>query len=127
MAHVPQGSVRSDGGPVLRPQPFGAAYRLGASVRLDHPPSGTTDCAALLLFDADARARTGYAVRLRELTGVPYVGLLRREDGHETLRCTFNLSGDPAPFQPSGRRLLDTGNIEPDTLGSYAAIIEEIA
>jgi len=70
---------------VLRPQPFGAAYRLGASVRLDHPPSGTTDCAALLLFDADARARTGYAVRLRELTGVPYVGLLRREDGHETV------------------------------------------
>jgi alpha-glucosidase len=50
-----------------------------------------------------------------------------RGNGGARLRCTFNLSGEPAPFQPSGRRLLATGNIEPDTLGSYAAIIEEIA
>lgn len=50
-----------------------------------------------------------------------------RENGQETLRCTFNLSGNLAPFQPSGRRLMDTGNIEADTLGPYAAAFEEIA
>jgi hypothetical protein len=85
MTDVPHGSVRSDGRPVLVPRPLGSAYRLGASVRLDHPPSGTADCAALVLFETDASARTGYAVRLRELTGVPYVGLLRREGGEETV------------------------------------------
>ena len=55
-------------------------YRLRAEVRLDHPPSGTPDCWAELLVDASALpdgAIEGYAVRLRELTGVPYVGLLR--------------------------------------------------
>jgi alpha-glucosidase len=50
-----------------------------------------------------------------------------RVNGSETLRCAFNLSGDPAPFQPSGRRLLATGDIEGDTLGPYAAVVEEIA
>jgi len=85
MAGGSRGVMRSDGPSVMLPQPLGAAYRLSASVRLDHPPSGTVDCAALLLFDVDVSASTGYAVRLRELTGVPYVGLLRREDGQETV------------------------------------------
>lgn len=59
------------------------AYRVGADIRLDHPPSGATDCSANLLFDVDDRATTGYAVRLRERTGVPYVGLVRLEQGSE--------------------------------------------
>jgi alpha-glucosidase len=50
-----------------------------------------------------------------------------RTDGAERLRCTFNLSVTKAPFQPSGLRLLGTGNIEADTLGPCAAIVEEIA
>jgi hypothetical protein len=43
------------------------------------------------------------------------------------MRCTFNLSDDDVPFQPSGRALISTGEVDDHFLGSYAAIIEEIA
>ncbi len=77
----------------LHPVPGGlpTGYRVSARLRLDHPPSGTTDCSAHLLADVDAAGEGGYAVRLRELTGVPYVGLLRRgPDGESVLAETLH-------------------------------------
>jgi alpha-glucosidase len=50
-----------------------------------------------------------------------------RKNGCETVRCTFNLSGTSVPFAPAGRCLISTGNIDGNALGSYAALIEEIA
>ncbi|MFL6764121.1 MAG: alpha-amylase family glycosyl hydrolase [Sphingomicrobium sp.] len=44
----------------------------------------------------------------------------------ETLRCTFNLSDKPASFSPAGRGIIRTGSVGRDTLGPYAALVEEI-
>ena len=49
-----------------------------------------------------------------------------RTGGGQTLRCTFNLSGSAAPHQPSGKRLLATGDCTNEQLGAYAALIEEL-
>ena len=57
----------------------------------------------------------------------PQMLVFDRATGGETLRCTFNLSDATAPFQPSGRCLIRTGDIDGDALGPYAALIEEIA
>jgi alpha-glucosidase len=50
-----------------------------------------------------------------------------RSSGSERLRCMFNLSDRAVPFEPSGRALIGTGDINGGTLGPYAAIVEEIA
>jgi alpha-glucosidase len=50
-----------------------------------------------------------------------------RANGSETLRCTYNLSEAPVPFQSSGRRIIGTGDVADDALGPYAGLIEEIA
>jgi alpha-glucosidase len=50
-----------------------------------------------------------------------------RANGGEILRCTFNLSDANAPFQPSGRNIVSTGDVTDEALGPYAALIEEIA
>jgi hypothetical protein len=50
-----------------------------------------------------------------------------RSNKGETLRCTFNLSATRAAFQPSGRPLIRTGDIDGEAFGPYAALIEEIA
>jgi len=50
-----------------------------------------------------------------------------REDAGQRLRCTFNLSEQPAPFQQSGKALLATGQVDDSSLGPYGAVIEELA
>jgi alpha-glucosidase len=50
-----------------------------------------------------------------------------RLNGGRTLRCSFNLSDVTASFQPSGRCLIRTGDVDGGALGPYAALIEEIA
>ncbi|MBO0828951.1 MAG: hypothetical protein J2P24_14355, partial [Streptosporangiales bacterium] len=55
-------------------------YELRARLTASAPPSGSTDCSVDLLFDA-VDAETGYRFRLRELNGVRYCSLLRREAG----------------------------------------------
>ena len=44
----------------------------------------------------------------------------------ERLRCTFNLSQQPATFTPAGRMLINAGDIDGGKLGPYAGAIEEI-
>jgi alpha-glucosidase len=53
--------------------------------------------------------------------------VFERSDDGERLLCTFNLSDQPVDFSPSGARLVGTGEIGTDSLGPYAALIEEIA
>ena len=45
----------------------------------------------------------------------------------QRLRCTFNLSGSPAKFEPTGEALFRLGHLDGGELGPYAAVIEEIA
>ena len=49
-----------------------------------------------------------------------------RSSSGERLRCTFNLSGSPASFRPSGKRLFATGDCADGQMGPYAAMIEEL-
>ena len=49
-----------------------------------------------------------------------------RSCGGEKLRCTFNLSGSSASFQPSGTCLIATGDCADGQMGPYAALIEEL-
>lgn len=44
----------------------------------------------------------------------------------ERLRCSFNLSNEAASFTNSGRRLIDTGQVEDGLIGPFCAIIEEM-
>jgi alpha-glucosidase len=53
--------------------------------------------------------------------------VFERDEGKERLRCTFNLSDRPASFEPSGKVLICSGNIDGGALGPYAGLIEEIA
>jgi alpha-glucosidase len=50
-----------------------------------------------------------------------------RASGHETIRCTFNLSGRPAEFHSSGNALIGVGEVDGGELGAFAAVIEMIA
>lgn len=52
--------------------------------------------------------------------------VFERAAGGQRLRCTFNLSDSPANFAPTGRVLLQCGDIDGGRLGAYAAVIEEI-
>lgn len=47
-------------------------------------------------------------------------------DGRQ-LRCSFNLSPEPVPFQMFGRELIRAGDLKVDQIGPYAAIIEELS
>jgi alpha-glucosidase len=49
----------------------------------------------------------------------------RVHDGR-VLRCTFNLSDGEIDLAPRGKRLFATGEVGQDSLGAYAALIEEI-
>ncbi len=53
--------------------------------------------------------------------------VFERADNRKRLRCTFNLSDEHVAFRPMGTTLTSTGDIAGDSLGPYAAIIEEIA
>jgi alpha-glucosidase len=45
----------------------------------------------------------------------------------QRLRCSFNLSEARVPFNPSGKKLIASGEIDGGELGPYAALIEDIA
>ena len=73
--------------------------------------------------------RTHQALRVGRLElaeAGPQKLVFDRDDGNQKLRCTFNLSGSQAPFRPSGKRLFATGECSNETLGAYAALIEEL-
>ncbi len=53
--------------------------------------------------------------------------VFERVAGRERLRCVFNLSAETVAFQPIGRALISTGDIDGGLLGPHAAIIEEMA
>ena len=53
--------------------------------------------------------------------------VFERRHGVEQLLCTFNLSEQPSDFRQSGTALVAVGDVGPDALGGYAAVIEEIA
>ncbi|MGH3736084.1 MAG: hypothetical protein ACRDT6_10760 [Micromonosporaceae bacterium] len=57
-----------------------SGYELRARLRVGSPRGGSTDCWVELRCDTDG-ADSGYALRLRELTGVRYCSLLRRHGG----------------------------------------------
>jgi alpha-glucosidase len=52
--------------------------------------------------------------------------LFDRSAEGQRLRCAFNLSDGPVPFQPSGAPLVHVGEVGGKALGPYAALIEEI-
>ena len=49
----------------------------------------------------------------------------RRGEG-QRLRCAFNLSDRPVPFEPTGAPLIHVGEVGGQALGPYGALIEEI-
>ena len=53
--------------------------------------------------------------------------VFERVAGDERLRCTFNLSNRPAEFDPAGKTIVATGDLDGGMLGAYSAVIEEIA
>jgi alpha-glucosidase len=53
--------------------------------------------------------------------------VFEREGAGQRLRCSFNLSEQPAPFEPSGKSILQTGQVDGNSLGPYGAVIEELA
>jgi len=112
----------SSGTPWLPP---GEAHRSLAVDRQEHDPGSvlafTRQCVALR--DAHRALRVG---RLQLVEAGAQKLIFDRSDGPRTLRCTFNLSSSQAPFRPSGKRLFGTGEWTNETLGAYAALIEEL-
>jgi alpha-glucosidase len=113
----------SSGSPWL---PLGKAHR---TLAVDRQQAGTN---SLLSFTRKCLAlrKAHPAIHHGRITLVeagPQMLVFDRANGGETLRCSFNLSNAHAPFQPSGTCLIRTGDVDGDALGSYAALIEEIA
>ena len=105
------------------------------------PPGETHRALAVDRQEANANSTLAFARRclaLRKAHPVLRVGTLQlveagpqklvfdRRNGRPALRCTFNLSNKPAPFRVSGRRVFETGDIGNESLGAYAALIEEL-
>jgi len=113
----------SDGEPWL---PAGDSHRpLSVDRQQDDPNSllaFTRLC--LNLRNAHPALRQG-AMRMVEAGDQRLV--FERSDGGAKLRCTFNLSDRPVPFQASGKALIRSGNIDERALGPYAGLVEEIA
>jgi alpha-glucosidase len=106
--------------------PLGPSHRALAVDRQEH------DAGSLVAFTRQCLAlrKTHPGLhhgRIALVEAGPQRLIFDRANGGETLRCTFNLSGARAPFQPSGRLVIGTGEVTDDTLGHYAALIEEIA
>ena len=106
--------------------PVGESHRALAvdrqSERSDSMLHFTRDC--LKLRNAHAALRQG-GIRIVRSDDKAIV-FDRTFEGRQ-LRCTFNLSSEPASFDPSGKALIGTGTIDGSTLGAYAALVEEIA
>lgn len=77
--------------------------------------------ACLRLRHQHAALRTG-SMRVIEATDEKLT--FERSARGERLRCTFNLSPGELPFCPNGDRVIATGEVGPDTLGSYSAVVE---
>jgi alpha-glucosidase len=82
----------------------------------------TRECLKLRNAHAPLRHGTMQVVRADE-----QVLAFDRGSNGERLRCTFNLSAQPASFTPCGRVLVRIGDIDGVVLGPYAALVEEIA
>jgi alpha-glucosidase len=50
-----------------------------------------------------------------------------REHGGQRLLCTFNLSARQAMFRASGANLISSGDLTPNAIGAFSAIIEDLA
>ena len=53
--------------------------------------------------------------------------VFERAEGGEHLHCTFNLSDRAVPFQSLRSAIFSVGEVDANSLGAYAAVIEEIA
>jgi alpha-glucosidase len=105
--------------------PAGDKHRGLAVDRQEHDPASTLAFArqGLALRKAHPALRQG---RLELVEAGAQLLVVDRSDGGETLRCTFNLSGNAARSRRSGKELLATGDSAEDELGPYAALIEEL-
>jgi alpha-glucosidase len=112
----------SSGTPWLPP---GETHRALAVDRQEHDPASALAFSrqCVVLRDAHPALRQG---SLELIEAGPQRLVFDRSDGGQTLRCTFNLSSTAAPFRPSGTRLFGAGDCANETLGAYAAVIEEI-
>jgi len=106
--------------------PLGETHRALAVDRQESDPGSvlqfTREC--LKLRQAQPSLREG-SMRIIEAGGQK-LAFDRAKEGRR-LRCTFNLSERPCEFVASGTALIRVGDIDADTLGPYAAVIEEIA
>jgi alpha-glucosidase len=81
----------------------------------------TRECLAL----RNARRALRYgSMRIEEAAGQRLV--FEREQAGERLRCTFNLSHEPAQFAPRGTMLLSAGEFRGDALGPYGGVVENV-
>jgi alpha-glucosidase len=105
--------------------PTGDAHRALSVDAQDRDPSSTLAFArqCLALRKDRPALREG---RLDLVEAGPQRLVFDRSSGGERLRCTFNLSGSPASFRPSGKRLFATGDCADGQMGPYAAMIEEL-
>jgi len=112
----------SSGDPWLPP---GDTHRELAVDRQEHNQASTLTFVrqCLALRKAQPALRNG---RIEPVEAGQQLLVFDRGDGAQRLRCTFNLSSSPAPFRPSGTRLLGTGDCADGSLGPYAALIEEL-
>jgi alpha-glucosidase len=106
--------------------PLGESHRALAVDRQEH------DASSLLAFTRECLGlRKAHPALHHGRVTLVEAGAQRlifdRANGAETLRCSFNLSDIRAPFQRVGRPVVSTGDVTDDALGSYAALIEEIA
>ena len=78
---------------------------------------------ALQLRRDNAALRSG---ALRILQAGDCLLSFERSDGHQRLRCSFNLSDTPAAYSATGKVIARVGDIDGGSIGPYAALIEEI-
>ena len=105
--------------------PPGDTHRELAVDQQEHDPASTLAFTrrCLALREVHPALRQG---RIELVEAGAQLLVFDRGEGGQNLRCTFNLSSSSAPFQPSGRRLIATGDCAEGTLGAYAALIEEL-
>jgi alpha-glucosidase len=112
----------SNGTPWLPP---GETHRALAVDRQEQDPGSSLAFArqCLALRKAQPVLRHG---RIELVEAGPQLLVFDRCNGGRALRCTFNLSGSGAHFQPSGEPLLGAGDCAEGMLGPYAALVEEL-
>ncbi|MDP9085854.1 MAG: alpha-amylase family glycosyl hydrolase [Pseudomonadota bacterium] len=106
--------------------PFGADHDLLAVDRQERDPHSTLVAtrAALRLRRDHAALRWG---SIEMIEASERMLIFERREGADWLRCSFNLSPDPVAWKSAGRPIASTGETSDDTLGGYAAVIEDLA